>query len=77
MLQRDNCGAIVAAQTLARRQDLGLFFTSMAELGEQLRDRARLAAIRESVWQQRDQFSFDYHADRLIAFFRQVIARHG
>ncbi|MEA2523462.1 MAG: hypothetical protein QOF73_689, partial [Thermomicrobiales bacterium] len=33
--------------------------------------------LRESVWQQRDLFTFDHHADRLIAFFRRVIAERG
>jgi glycosyltransferase involved in cell wall biosynthesis len=75
MLQGDNAGAIVATQTLARERNLGLFFRDMAELGAQLRDRARLEQIRANVWRQREDFTFDYHADRLIAFFREVIAQ--
>jgi len=74
VLQYDNTGSIFATQTIARERDLGLFFTDMAGLGAQLRDRARMAALRESVWRQRDIFTFDAHADDLIAFFRQVIA---
>ena len=73
VLQRDNTGAIVATQSLVRERNLGLFFTSAAELAEQLRDTARLEQLRESVWRQREEFTFDFHADRLIAFFRQVI----
>jgi glycosyltransferase involved in cell wall biosynthesis len=73
MLQGDNGGAIVATQTLARERDLGLFFRDMADLGAQLRDRARLDQIRANVWRHREEFTFDYHADRLIAFFREVI----
>ncbi len=73
LLQGDNSGAIVATQTLARERDLGLFFADMADMGAQLRDRARLAQIRANVWRQREEFTFDYHADRLIAFFREVI----
>jgi hypothetical protein len=38
-----------------------------------LRDRRRMARLRESVWRQRDDFTFDAHADRLIDFFREVI----
>jgi hypothetical protein len=45
----------------------------MADMGAQLRDRARLAQIRANVWRQREEFTFDHHADRLIAFFREVI----
>lgn len=74
-LQADNTGAIVATQTLARAQDLGLFFASMEQLGTQLRDTRRLAALREHVWATRDQFTFDAHADRLINFFREVIGK--
>jgi hypothetical protein len=75
MLQGDNSGAIVATQTLAREYNLGLFFSTMEELAVQMRDERRMAELRESVWQQRDQFTFDYHADRLIDFFRRVIER--
>jgi hypothetical protein len=77
MLQRDNTGSIVATQELARRLNLGLFFQDMSELGQQLHDQAEMARLRESVWQQRDLFTFDHHADRLIAFFRRVIAERG
>ena len=75
LLQGDNTGAIVATQTLARERNLGLFFRDMAELGAQLRDRARLDQIRANVWRQCETFTFDHHADRLIAFFREVIAQ--
>ena len=54
--------------------DLGLFFSEMEELGTQLRDTTRLAALRDNVWRQRDRFTFDFHVDRLVAFFREVIA---
>lgn len=75
VLQRDNSEAIVATQSLVRQLDLGLFFTTMAELREQLADEARMAHLRDNVWRQREQFTFDYHADRLINFFRQVANR--
>ena len=77
LLQYDNGDAIVAQQSLARRLDLGLFFTEVDHLAGQLRDRARMARLRESVWCQRDAFTFDAHADRLLAFFRQAIARRA
>lgn len=74
-LQGDNTGAIVATQTIARQHDLGLFFTSMEQLGTQLRDTERMAQLRANVWATRDMFTFDAHADGLIAFFREVIER--
>ncbi len=75
MLQRDNRGATVATQTLARRLDIGLLFDDMGELAAGLRDRGRLAQLGANVRAIREQFTFDCHADRLIAFFREVIGR--
>ncbi|MBA2638365.1 MAG: hypothetical protein H0U79_09150 [Solirubrobacterales bacterium] len=71
-LQRDNEGSIMATQALARERDLGLQFSSMEELAAGLRDAARLEDLRRSVWRQRDVFTFDAHADRLVEFFRQA-----
>lgn len=75
MLQRDNSGHIVATQTLVRDEGLGFFFDDMAGLAEQLRDRAALDAARDRVWAARRRFTFDHHADALIAFFRRAVAR--
>ena len=78
LLQRDNSDAVVAMQTLARQLDIGLFVSDAAQLSEHLHDDVRMNRLRENVWRQREQFTFDYHADRLIAFFRHVIgSRHG
>lgn len=74
LLQRDNSCSIVATQSLAREMEIGLFFKDMRELRDQLRDPALAGPIRENVWRQREQFTFDYHAGTLIQFFRQVIA---
>ena len=63
LLQRDNTGHVVATQTLVRERDIGLFFTSIPDLARQLRDRERLARMRERVWAQRFDFSFDAHAE--------------
>lgn len=73
LIQRDNSGAVVAAQNLARRLDIGVFFQTMDELRAALADEQRMARLRSNVWQVREQFSFDYHVDGLIAFFRRVI----
>lgn len=75
LLQYDNQGALVATQSLARQLDIGLFFTEMAQFGEQVRDQTRMAQLRDNVWRQRENFTFDYHADRLIDFFRHVIEK--
>ncbi len=76
LLQYDNHDALVASQTLARRLDLGLFFTDMAQLRQQLCDASRMQQLRDNVWRQREQFIFDTHADNLISFLRQIISQH-
>lgn len=75
MIQRDNRGATVATQTLARRHDLGVFYRDADDLAAQLRDRARMRQLRDSVWAHRHRFTFDAHADGLVAFLREAIAR--
>jgi glycosyltransferase involved in cell wall biosynthesis len=72
VLQRDNSGHVVATQTLVRERGIGLFFTSMADLACQLRDRSRVAKVRERVWAQRFDFTFDAHADELLDVFRKA-----
>jgi hypothetical protein len=74
LIQYDNGGAVVATQSLAREREIGLFFMDVEHLADQLHDGTRLAGLQENAWRQREEFTFDYHADRLIAFFRQVIA---
>lgn len=73
VLQYDNEGAAVATQTVARQHDIGVFFSSIPELGQRLSDAPRMAQLRENTWRQRSYFMFDRHADRLIAFFREVL----
>ena len=74
LIQYDNRDAIVAADRLARELDIGLFCRDLGELRPQLADAVRLGALRENVWRQRELFTFDHHVDRLVAFFREVIA---
>ena len=74
MIQRDNSGSMVATQSLARDRQLGLFWRDAEDLAAQLHDRSRMASLRESVWSQRRDFTFDAHVDGLIGLFRRVIA---
>lgn len=74
MIQRRNDGAIVAAQSLTRTLDIGLFHDTIGELALALRDRARMQALRANVLRHRHLFTFDHHVPELIGFFRQVIA---
>jgi hypothetical protein len=77
VIQRDNSGAIVAAQTLARDLDIGVFFDSTPHLRGQLEDEARMARLRNNVWSCREKFTFDRHAPALVEFFRTVASGSG
>ena len=73
MIQQANEGALVATQTLVRQLGAGIFFDTIEQLGERLRDRESLRAVRAQVWRQREIFTFDHHVPALVAFFRTVI----
>ena len=75
LIQYDNLDATVAMQSLSRRLDIGLFYRDAEQLARELRDKARMAQLRDNVWRHRDTFTFDHHADRLVEFFRQAISR--
>lgn len=77
MIQRNNQDSMVATQTLVRERDLGLFWRDTDHLVAQLQDSQRMEALRHNVWRQRSQFTFDAHVDRLVEFFRKVMARHS
>ena len=77
LLQRDNSGSVVATQSLAQRLEIGVVFADFEHLRAQLADRQAMARLRDQVWRQREQFTFDYHADRLLEFFRRVVQSHG
>jgi hypothetical protein len=77
LIQRDNGDAAVAAQALARRCGVGVFYDGIDDLAAALRDGPRMQALRARMWAQREQFCFDTHVPALVAFFRQVIASAG
>ena len=72
-IQLDNSGAVVAMQSLIRERDIGLFLRDPDQLAQELRDEVRMAELRANLWRQRMEFTFDYHAERLVEFFRSVI----
>ncbi len=73
LLQYNNAGATVATATLVHKLDIGVFGTNAQELKEQLADKARMHQLRENVWSQRQQFTFDYHSEELVRFFKEII----
>jgi hypothetical protein len=76
-IQYDNSGAVVAVQSLARELDIGMYFKDIEQLTGQLHNKAIMAKLRNNMWLQRENFTFDYHADRLIEFYRRVIESRG
>ena len=73
VVQRDNSGSVVAAQSTARDLGIGVFFRSYEELGARLRDERAMAALRHTAWRRRHELTFDHHADRLVELFRTVV----
>jgi glycosyltransferase involved in cell wall biosynthesis len=73
MIQSNNDGHLVATQTLIKPMNSGIFFDSIDDLGRQLNDRALMNMKRKAIWENRMQFSFDYHIDDLLLFFKEVI----
>ncbi len=73
MLQKNNEGHTVAIQSLVKQMNLGLFFNNMHELKQLFQNQKLMTEIRNNVWEQRHLFTFDYHADELIDFFKAVI----
>jgi len=74
LIQRDNGDAVVAAQSLARRLGIGVFYDDIDGLAAQLRDGPHMRGLRARMRAQREQFCFDTHVPELVAFFRRVIA---
>lgn len=74
LLQLRNPDARVAMQTLAQDLESGVFFTDAEDLAAQLHEPGLLDRLRGNFWRQRSRFTFDAHADALVAFFGNVIA---
>ncbi len=74
LIQYNNTSSTVATATLAQNLDIGIFGTNAHELKIQFANEARMQQLRNNVWTQRQRFTFDYHADELITFFREVIS---
>lgn len=74
ILHYDNSESIFASHQLVESLNMGLAFRSMEELRAKLDDETLVEEVRRNVWASRSGFTFDAHADRLVEFFRQVIA---
>jgi hypothetical protein len=74
VIQYDNSGSAVAAQALTRELGTGVFARSIPGLRSKLGDTDEMERIRRNAWNSRWAVTFDFHADRLVEFFRQVIS---
>jgi hypothetical protein len=67
---RAPAGSRTSVGSLAQRHGCGVMFDDFDELAKILRDRDALAAARAGMRAERLAFSFDYHVDSLIKFFK-------
>lgn len=75
LLQKDNTGHIVATQTICRNLGIGIFIKDVDDLAIKLTDKHSMEQIRDNAWQNRMEFTFDFHVPSLISFFREVIKK--
>ena len=73
MITKRNAGHTVVMRSVVEKYDMGVLFDDFNELAVLLKDKARLKKMRENVLKNRYVFSFDYHVDNLIDFFREVV----
>ena len=73
MIQKRNADHIVAMKSRVEKDDMGIFFDTFEELAALLKDKTHMQQVRDNVIKNRHSFSFDYHVDSLIDFFREVI----
>jgi hypothetical protein len=65
-------GSSVAVQEVVQEHGVGLVYDDVDDLIALLHDEGAMKRARDRVWSQRHVFTFDAHADRLVALFRQV-----
>ena len=53
-----------------------MFYRDASGLAAALRATPRMKQLRDSVWRQRDLFTFEAHADDLITFLRDTAHPH-
>lgn len=76
MILKNNAGHIVATQALMEKLNIGILFDTIENLSLQLHTEKKLKTIRANVDRHRMLFSFDYHAEDLVQFFRHVIENY-
>lgn len=75
MIQLKNDGHIVAVRNYIKQKQVGIFFDSCDDLIHQLHDKNLMTTLSENMREAKLTFSFDYHVEGLIEFFRKVIQK--
>ena len=73
MITNRNKGHIVAMRSYVEKNEMSVLFDDFNELATLLKDKSFMRRIRENVISNRHSFSFDYHVDDVIDFFRKTI----
>jgi hypothetical protein len=75
MLQQASPGSVVAAERLLG--DSAVLYDDVDDLVARLHDRTGLDRAAQASWDGRARFTFDAHADRLVAVLERAVARRG
>ena len=73
IIQKENTGHTVAMRDYIKKREMGIFFSDIENLIEQLNNKSEINRLRNNVLAQRQEFTYDYHVPCLIDFFRKVI----
>jgi len=75
IIQLRNQGHVVAARNYLHSKNVGIFFDSCDDLIQQLHNKRLITKLNKNMHKIRMTFSFDYHVEGLIKFFKQVIQK--
>ena len=73
MIQWDNSNHLVAMHDFVKKLNVGVFYTDVNELKNELYDKNKMAILAQNIIREREKFTFDYHVPRLINFFYEII----
>lgn len=73
IIQKKNLGHIVAMRNYIDRYGMCVFYNTIDELIDQLKDKELLNRVEQNVRMNRLKFTFDYHLPKIIDFFKNVI----
>ena len=72
ILPRNPPGEIHAAQALSESLGVALAYDDLDDLAARLGDSGAMGRLRAAAWARREELTFDFHADRLLALLRAV-----